>query len=121
MAAGPRARPTAPGRAPRSRPARLVELALTTCPPEHAEQLQARARTVLKTPPAAAQVAEVLPADADQVDGLTEPLASWLPVWDWSPVLPAAVLAGWEPALDALRRIAPAGPPTRAPPPYCSR
>lgn len=95
---------------PAPEPARLVELVLTTCPPEHAAQLHADLRTALGTPPAADRVAEVLPAGADRVDGLAEPLASWLQVWDWSPVLPAAVLAGWEPVLDALRRIEPAGP-----------
>ncbi|MET8631787.1 hypothetical protein [Streptomyces sp. NPDC004680] len=95
---------------PAPEPARLVELVLTTCPPEHAAQLHADLRTALGTPPAADWVAEVLPAGADRVDGLAEPLASWLQVWDWSPVLPTAVLAGWEPVLDALRRIEPAGP-----------
>ncbi|MFE7314265.1 hypothetical protein ACFU7T_14460 [Streptomyces sp. NPDC057555] len=40
-----------------------------------------------------------------------EPLASWLRVWDWSPVLAAALLAGFAPPLAAVRRLRPAGPP----------
>ncbi len=32
-------------------------------------------------------------------------------MWDWSPVLTSTVLEGWEPLLDALRRLEPAGPP----------
>ncbi|MEU6184022.1 hypothetical protein [Streptomyces coeruleorubidus] len=97
--------------APDPEPARLVELVLRTCPPDGAAQLQADVRTALGTAPAAAEVDQVLPAGAEQVNGRVEPLASWLRVWDWSPVLPGAVLAGWEPVLEALRRIAPAGPP----------
>ncbi|MEU0678190.1 hypothetical protein ABZ330_36125 [Streptomyces sp. NPDC006172] len=88
-------------------PARLVNLVLRTCPPEHAEQLQADVRTALGEPPAADLVAEVLPVGAEQAHGRLEPLASWLRVWDWSRVLPAAVLAGWEPVLDAARRLQP--------------
>ncbi len=90
--------------------ARLVDLVLGTCPPERAAQLEADVRTALGTPPPAALVAEVLPDDAEQADGRAEPLASWLRVWDWSPVLPARLLAGWEPVFDAVRRLEPAGP-----------
>ncbi|MFJ2915251.1 hypothetical protein ACIO8F_39010 [Streptomyces sp. NPDC087228] len=54
---------------------------------------------------------EVLPASTGAVDGTREPLTSWLRAWDWSPVLPACVLAGWEPLLAAVRRLIPAGPP----------
>ncbi|MFJ8902960.1 hypothetical protein [Streptomyces sp. NPDC102370] len=96
---------------PDPEPARLVELVLTACPPEHAAQLAADVRTALGTPPPAALIEEVLPARADQADGLAEPLATWLRVWDWSPVLTSTVLEGWEPLLDALRRLEPAGPP----------
>ncbi|MER6787923.1 hypothetical protein ABT330_25420 [Streptomyces sp. NPDC000658] len=87
--------------------ARLVNLVLRTCPPEHAEQLQADVHTALGEPPAADLVAEVLPAGAEQVHSRLEPLASWLRVWNWSRVLPAAVLAGWEPVLDAARHLQP--------------
>ncbi|MGW3600912.1 hypothetical protein [Streptomyces sp. NPDC005167] len=90
--------------------ARFVELVLATYPPERAAQLETDVRTALGTPPPAAMVAEALPDDAEQVDGRAEPLASWLRVWDWSPVLPARLLAGWEPALAAVRRLQPAGP-----------
>jgi hypothetical protein len=55
-----------------------------------------RVRTALGALPPAAELEKVLPADAcaGQVDGAREPLASWLRVWDWSPLLPARVLAG---------------------------
>ncbi|MGW0868205.1 hypothetical protein [Streptomyces sp. NPDC002611] len=95
---------------PAPEPARLVDLVLAACPPEHAAQLEADVRTALGTPPPAALVEEVLPAGAARVDGLAEPLASWLRVWDWSPVLTSPVLQGWEPLLQALRRRVPAGP-----------
>ncbi|MEU9737427.1 hypothetical protein [Streptomyces sp. NPDC048002] len=95
---------------PAPEPARLVELVLAACPPEHAAQLEADVRTALGTAPAGVLVEEVLPAGADQVDGRAEPLASWLRVWDWSPVLTSSVLQGWEPLLQALRRLEPAGP-----------
>ncbi|MGW6958793.1 hypothetical protein [Streptomyces chartreusis] len=90
--------------------ARLVDLVLSTCPPERAAQLETDVRTALGTPPSAALLAESLPDGAEQVDGTAEPLASWLRVWDWSPVLPARLLTGWEPVLAAVRRLRPAGP-----------
>ncbi|WP_192583628.1 hypothetical protein [Streptomyces albicerus] len=90
--------------------ARLVDLVLSTCPPERAAQLENDVRTALGTPPPAALLAEVLPDDAEQADGTVEPLASWLRVWDWLPVLPARLLTGWEPVLAAVRRLQPAGP-----------
>ncbi|MGC4987027.1 hypothetical protein ACLQ18_41615 [Streptomyces sp. DT193] len=99
---------------PAPEPARLVDLVFTSCPPERVGQLEAQVRTALGAPPPAAAVQEVLPAGAGRVDGLAEPLASWLRVRGWSPVLPAGVLAGWEPVLQALRRlspVSPAGPP----------
>ncbi|MFZ3491771.1 hypothetical protein ACODT5_00770 [Streptomyces sp. 5.8] len=56
-------------------------------------------------PPSVAPVEErFFQQDADQVDGLAEALAPWPRVWDWGP------------ALDAARRLKPAGSPTlRAP------
>ncbi|MGW7196212.1 hypothetical protein [Streptomyces chryseus] len=39
----------------------------------------------------------------------SEPLASWLRVWHWSPVLPAPLLTGFAPLLAALHRCQPAG------------
>ncbi|MFE9620412.1 hypothetical protein [Streptomyces sp. NPDC006384] len=91
-------------------PAHLVTLAFGACPPERAGELETRVRTALGAPPAAAELEKVLPAGADRADGTREPLASWLRVWDWSPLLPAGVLAGWEPVLERLRRLKPAGP-----------
>ncbi|WP_235787257.1 hypothetical protein [Streptomyces mutabilis] len=91
-------------------PARLAALVFGACPPEHAGELETRVRTVLGAPPTAAELEKVLPAGADRVDGTKEPLASWLRVWDWSPLLPARVLAGWEPVLERVRRLKPAGP-----------
>ncbi|MFJ3279011.1 hypothetical protein [Streptomyces halstedii] len=102
--------PQALAAGPDPEPARLVELLLAACPPEHKAQLESDVRTALGTPPPAALVEEVLPADADQADGRAEPLAGWLRVWDWSPVLTSTVLQGWEPFLQALRRLEPAGP-----------
>ncbi len=102
--------PQALAAAPAPEPARLVELVLADCPPEHTAQLEADVRTALGTPPPAALIEEVLPAGTESADGLAEPLASWLRMWDWSPVLPGRLLAGWEPVLDALRRLKPAGP-----------
>ncbi|MFC8704902.1 hypothetical protein ACFUIV_22325 [Streptomyces anulatus] len=104
---------------PAPEPARLVDLVFSTCPPGRAGELETRVRTALGAPPPAAAVEEALPAGADGVDGLAEPLASWLRVWDWSPLLPARVLAGWEPVLERVRPLKPAGPadPRTAPAP----
>ncbi|MFI7089635.1 hypothetical protein ACIBUR_39375 [Streptomyces anulatus] len=102
--------PRALAAGPDPEPARLLELALTGCPPEHAPQLEADIRNALGPPPPAARVEEVLPAGAARPDGRTEPLASWLRAWDWSPVLTPGLLRGWEPLLEALLRFEPAGP-----------
>ncbi|MEU3511026.1 hypothetical protein ABZ733_24665 [Streptomyces longwoodensis] len=90
--------------------ARLVDLVLRACPPERAAQLEMDVRAALGTPPPPVLLEEVLPADAEQADGNAEPLGGWLRVWDWSPVLPARLLVGWVPVLDAVRRLKPAGP-----------
>lgn len=84
---------------------------LTTCPPERAEGLQQRVRETLGPAPAAAEVERALPDGAERVDGTAEPLASWLRMWDWSPVLPAPLLDVFGPLLAALGRLRPAGPP----------
>ncbi|GGT78129.1 hypothetical protein GCM10010207_87860 [Streptomyces atratus] len=47
---------------------------------------------------------------AECADGTVEPLASWLRVWDWSPVLPEHLLTGFGPLLAALWRLNPQGP-----------
>ncbi|MFE9069055.1 hypothetical protein [Streptomyces violaceusniger] len=76
-----------------------------------APQLEADVRTVLGTLPPPALLEEVLPADAEQPDARVEPLAGWLRMWDCSPVLLVRLLEGWEPVLDEVRRLKPAGPP----------
>ncbi|MEV6680723.1 hypothetical protein AB0N09_28235 [Streptomyces erythrochromogenes] len=91
--------------------ARLAALVLHHCPPERAAGLEQRAREALGPAPSTQEVEQVLPAGADQADGRVEPLASWLRVWDWSPVLPALLLTGFAPLLAGLRRLQPAGPP----------
>ncbi|MEU5137021.1 hypothetical protein [Streptomyces californicus] len=104
---------------PAPEPARLVDLVFSTCPPGCAGELERRVRTALGAPAAPAELEQVLPVGVDHVDGIKEPLASWLRVWDWSPLLPASVLAGWEPALERVRRLKPAGPadPRKVPAP----
>ncbi len=91
--------------------ARLADHVLTTCPPERAEGLQRRARAALGPAPAPAELEQALPAGTTHVDGTGEPLASWLRVWDWSPVLTTPLLEGFGPLLAAVRRLRPAGPP----------
>ncbi|MFF9458629.1 hypothetical protein [Streptomyces flaveolus] len=95
--------------------ARLAALVLQECPSERAADVQQRARAALGPAPATAEIEKALPAHADQLHGQaggrTEPLASWLRVWHWSPVLPAPLLTDFAPLLAALRRQMPAGPP----------
>lgn len=87
-----------------------MELVFRSCPAERAGRLEAQVRAALGAPPPAAAVEEVLPADAGRVDDLAGPLASWLRVWDWSPVLLADVLAGWELVLEAVHRLSAVSP-----------
>ncbi len=94
--------------------ARLAALVLATCPPSRAPGLQQRVLAALGEAPPAAVADQLLPAGPDQAgraDGAVEPLASWLRVWAWSPVLPAPLLASFVQLLAALRRFRPAGPP----------
>ncbi|MFE3632333.1 hypothetical protein [Streptomyces goshikiensis] len=98
-------------RRPSAEGARLAALVLRDCPPERAAGLQQRARTALGPAPDAQEADRLLPVGADEVDGRVEPFASWLRVWDWSPVLPAPLLTAFTALLAALRRIQPAGPP----------
>ncbi|MFD3422129.1 hypothetical protein [Streptomyces decoyicus] len=93
--------------------ARLAALILDTCPPERAAGLNQRARAALGPAPSADEIDQVLPAEVgpDRASGRIDPLASWLRVWDWSPVLPAELLADFAPLLAAVRRLKPAGPP----------
>ncbi|MEU4077729.1 hypothetical protein [Streptomyces venezuelae] len=77
--------------------ARLVDLVLTTCPPERATDLHRRARQALSAP-AAAEGEQVLPAGAERAAA-------------WSPILPAPLLAGFGPLPAAPHRARPGGPP----------
>ncbi|WP_063835832.1 hypothetical protein [Streptomyces mutabilis] len=100
-----RRRPTPEG-------ARLAALVLDACPPERATGLHQRAHAALGPAPAAAEIDRVLlAAGVDEAGRRDEPLASWLRIWAWSPVLPVPLLAGFAPLLAALRRIEPAVPP----------
>lgn len=103
--------------------ARLAARVLETCPPGRAAGLHPRVRAALGRAPSAAAVDQQLAAGRAQfvqgeqdtraggAGGAVEPLASWLRVWAWSPVLPAPMLAGFGPLLAALRRARPGGPP----------
>ncbi|MEV5383010.1 hypothetical protein [Streptomyces sp. NPDC052721] len=100
--------------------ARLAALVLDTCPPGRAAGLHQRVREALGQAPSAAAVDQRLAAAPEQFDQgeqsgrageAVEPPASWLRVWAWSPVLPAPLLAGFDPLLAALRRARPDGPP----------
>lgn len=95
-------RPTAEG-------ARLVHLMLNDPASPHAAAMDETVRAAFGPPPTAERVAEVIPPAA-RLDGAAEPQATWLRLWDWSPVLTPGTLAAWEPVLAALRRIAPDGP-----------
>ncbi|MEV0598485.1 hypothetical protein AB0I82_04155 [Streptomyces sp. NPDC050315] len=95
---------------PNPEPARLVEQMWRACPADAVVGLTQAARTALGPAPAAPEVERLLPAGTTQVDGTAEPLASWLRVWDWSPVLPPRVLAGWEPLLAKLHHLKGTGP-----------
>ncbi|MEV7157270.1 hypothetical protein AB0N77_22025 [Streptomyces misionensis] len=95
------ARPTPEG-------ARLAALVPDSCPPARSGGLHRRARVALGPAPSADAIDHVLATG--RADGTTEPLASWLRAWDWSPVLPPELLAGVAPLMAALLRHKPAGP-----------
>ncbi|MET8608906.1 hypothetical protein ABZV92_35780 [Streptomyces rubiginosohelvolus] len=77
--------------------ARLVDLVLTTCPPERTAGLHRRARAALGAP-AAAEVEHVRAAGDERAGA-------------WSPVLPAPLLAGLGPLPAVLKRAGLDGPP----------
>ncbi|MFI0940304.1 hypothetical protein [Streptomyces sp. NPDC021020] len=86
--------------------AQLVEIVLRTCPAQDVEVLHGSVAAALGPAPTAAELADGRAAlVADE-----RPPASWLTAWDWSPVLPAEILAPWSDVLATLRSIAPAGP-----------
>ena len=84
--------------------ARLTDLVHRLCPPDAAEAFHAELAAAFGTPPGPEELAAYEPDSA-------RPPRTWLRVWDWSPVLPGAVTASWEPALAVLRTIRPSGPP----------
>ncbi|MGW2722412.1 hypothetical protein [Streptomyces sp. NPDC001492] len=92
--------------------ARLAALVLKDCTPQRAADLDQRARAALGPAPSAREADQVLAAgiDAGLAGAAVEPLASWLRVWEWSPVLPAGLLTGFAPLLAAVGRLKPPGP-----------
>ncbi|MGW3932323.1 hypothetical protein ACWECC_30110 [Streptomyces microflavus] len=91
--------------------ARLAEALWNAAGPEERDELDRAARTALGAAPTGQHMNQVLPASTSAMKGAREPLTSWLRAWAWSPVLPAHLLADWEPLLTAVRRLMPAGPP----------
>ncbi|WEB37956.1 hypothetical protein MOV08_00555 [Streptomyces yunnanensis] len=55
-------------------------------------------RAALGSASSPAEVDQVLPSGADRVEGIVEPLVSWLRMWGWSPALSALLLIGLRPA-----------------------
>ncbi|MER6017719.1 hypothetical protein [Streptomyces anulatus] len=95
---------------PDPEPARLVAAVWVADPPHELTALEEAARAALGAPPASHEIDAVLPDTPEPVDGTREPLASWLRVWEWSPVLPERLCAGFEPLFAALARRQPQGP-----------
>ncbi|WP_326585450.1 hypothetical protein OG889_45145 [Streptomyces sp. NBC_00481] len=84
--------------------ARLLAYLNSNCPPQTAPHLTAQMTDAFGAPPGPEKLAGYDPASADR------PPRAWLRVWDWSPVLPEAVLTLWQPVLTLLRRAKPSGP-----------
>ncbi|WP_179280682.1 hypothetical protein, partial [Streptomyces sp. 2R] len=95
---------------PDPEPARLAAAVWAADPPHELTALKEAARAALGAPPASHEIDAVLPDTPEPVDGTREPLASWLRVWDWSPVLPERLCTGFEPLFAALARRQPQGP-----------
>ncbi|MFD7881900.1 hypothetical protein ACFV3N_05630 [Streptomyces bauhiniae] len=91
----------------------LVDAALDRCPPEALPELEKELTAALGPAPAGAAIDAGRSALADWA--VPAP-AGWSVVWSLSPVLPASVLAPWQPVVDAVTSLcgpAPAKPPTR--------
>lgn len=95
---------------PDPEPARLAAAVWAADPPHELTALEEAARAALGAPPASHEIDAVLPDTPGPVDGTREPLASWLRVWDWSPVLPERLCTGFEPLFAVLARRRPQGP-----------
>ncbi|MFE1189907.1 hypothetical protein [[Kitasatospora] papulosa] len=95
---------------PDPEPARLVAAVWTACPPQETTALEEAARAALGAPPTQHEIDTVLPDTPEPLDGTAEPLASWLRVWAWSPVLPEGLCASFEPLFAALSRRQADGP-----------
>ncbi|MFJ4680606.1 hypothetical protein [Kitasatospora sp. NPDC088783] len=93
---------------PDAQSARLVAHAAAHCPPRHTGRLHAALRALLGPAPTARDLGGHLAARA--ADPALRWPEAWLRVWDWSPVLPQALLAPWTDVLAALRTHEPAGP-----------
>ncbi|MFI7089611.1 hypothetical protein ACIBUR_39255 [Streptomyces anulatus] len=95
---------------PDPEPARLVEAVLTAGPPQETAVLEEAVRAALGAPPAPHEIDAVLTDTPQPVERTVEPLASWLRVWAWSPVLPERLRAGFGQLFAALARRRPPGP-----------
>ncbi|MFJ6492016.1 hypothetical protein [Streptomyces californicus] len=96
---------------PDPEPARLAATVWAAYPPHELTALEEAARAALGAPPASHEIDAALPDTPEPVDDTREPLATWLRVWDWSPVLPERLCTGFEPLFAALARRQPQGPP----------
>ncbi|MFE7590126.1 hypothetical protein ACFU6K_12040, partial [Kitasatospora sp. NPDC057512] len=88
--------------------ARLTALAAGTCPPQHTGRLTAALTALLGPAPTHRDRTDHLAARA--ADPALHWPTPWLRAWDWSPVLPQAVLAPWADILATLRTHEPTGP-----------
>ncbi|MFC8350802.1 hypothetical protein [Streptomyces sp. NPDC057280] len=91
-------------RRPTPEGARLADYLRHHSPDTDAYILHTRMSAALGTPPGPDDLASYDPSGAGR------PPRAWLRVWRWSPVLPEAVAAPWEPALALLRQVSPSGP-----------
>lgn len=93
---------------PNPEPAHLVERVWRSCTPRATAELQVAARAALGRPPTSQDLESTGRWPTENMDASDD---SWLRVWEWSPALPAPLLADFHPLLAALIRLAPQGPP----------
>ncbi|MGW3387343.1 hypothetical protein [Streptomyces cinereoruber] len=95
--------------------ARLVERVWRSCTPRATAELKAAARAALGRPPKTQDLESTGREPAESIDGDG---ASWRRVREWSPLLPASLLADVQPLPAAPHRLTPhepSGPRTAAP------